>query len=341
MRMWIPSRWIRLATGLLAGVAAVGLRAGELPPALPAPAPAAPKPVFALSVLFSESLFASVNRDDALAAAKVMGETITRKDGYEPRVTVAAFKDLEVVRRNLAAGTVDLVITGSREYLQLVSMGAAFDPICLPSYSQERVARYVLVAPRKTPAVTLAELHGRRLLIMQTAEAAFGQTWADVLLAEQKLERSASFFGSTRTMASASATVLPVFFGQADACIVARGGFATMAELNPQIGQRLAIAYESEPIIEGLMCMRRDYTFLRAWLIRRLLELHKEPAGRQCLTIFKLDRLYEFDPKNLEGLETLCARAAQLNTAAAKAGTATPVPASTLTATPEATRNHP
>lgn len=280
---------------------------------------------FTLSAAFAKSLFATINRNDSLAAARIMGETIARRDGYKPHVTVSVYQDLDDLRRGLARGTIDMVIAGSRDYLELAATGAPADPVALPTLKDEGSRRYVLLAPRRQPALQFPDLRGKRVLIMRAFGSDLGEPWSDVVLAEKGLGAASEFFSSVKFVTSPSATVLPVFFGQADACVVSLSAFEVMTELNPQLSTKLTVVARSEPLVEYVVCLRRDYGGLRDWVVKRLLDLHQEPAGRQVLTIFKLDHLQAYDPKRLDSLRELCARYEALR----KAKVIAPQPAAT------------
>lgn len=89
-------------------------------------------------------------------------------------------------------------------------------------------------------------------------------------------------------------TVLPVFFRQADACLVTRSSFETMTELNPQLGQQLRILLVSEPYVPVVFCFRDNYqSEVKAQVLKEIENLHLSPAGRQILTIFQIDKLFE------------------------------------------------
>ncbi len=85
------------------------------------------------------------------------------------------------------------------------------------------------------------------------------QMWLDTFLVKQGLTRSKYFFTNIKEVDKVSQAVLPVFFKQADACLVSRSGFETMVELNPQIGEQLAIQATSPGFILGGVFFRRDF----------------------------------------------------------------------------------
>ena len=45
-----------------------------------------------------------------------------------------------------------------------------------------------------------------------------------------------------------------------DACVVARTGFETMCEINPQIGKQLKVIASSPEVVPAVFCFRADYS---------------------------------------------------------------------------------
>ena len=96
------------------------------------------------------------------------------------------------------------------------------------------------------------------------------------------------------TLPKLSKVVLNVFFRQTDACLVTRRGFATMAELNPQVGRQLTILAASPAVVPALFGFRRGFsTQLKSKIIREFGAVHMSPAGQQALTIFQVGQVAE------------------------------------------------
>ena len=76
--------------------------------------------------------------------------------------------------------------------------------------------------------------------------------WLSTILEEGHCGSSDQFFGSVTTDTKVSRVVLPVFLGQADACLTSKAGFDTMCELNPQVAK--------DPLngILGLSCLMEE-----------------------------------------------------------------------------------
>ena len=103
---------------------------------------------------------------------------------------------------------------------------------------------------------------------------------------------SKKYIGNITSKSRVSDVVLPVFFGQIDAGVVTRNGFNTMVELNPQLKQHLEIIAVSKPLIPGVFCFTSNIdesTYKK--ISEGITKWHTTPSGRQCLTIFRTDKL--------------------------------------------------
>ncbi|HTP65810.1 MAG TPA: PhnD/SsuA/transferrin family substrate-binding protein [Geobacteraceae bacterium] len=115
-----------------------------------------------------------------------------------------------------------------------------------------------------------------------------------------------AFFGDLREFPRASQIIMPVFFGQADACLASSNSFETMADLNPQIGLRLRVLEKSPGFTTGIIAVRKNgRTPRREEMIRALAEMDGDPKGKQLLTLFRVNRLVPFHAEHLTSVEKM------------------------------------
>ena len=212
-------------------------------------------------------------------------------------------------------GGLTLVVTDALEYLGMDIPD--MEPVFV-HYEQGMVLKdYLLLTRRGSGLNTLADLRGKDITVLSSKSGNVSVTWLEVLLLENGLGTPAAFFKKVDVVTKPSTTVLPVFFGGKAACVVDRLGLGIMAEMNPQVGSNLVPIAVSEPFLDSLTCITRTgYSSGRGRedFQRSLRDLHLEPAGRQILTLFKVDRLVPFKEEYLEGVKNLRARAARLKT---------------------------
>ena len=154
----------------------------------------------------------------------------------------------------------------------------------------------------------LADLENRRLVLEVGGQGRIPGMWLETALLRAGLRPGAAFFAEVQEAKKASQTVLPVFFGQADAALVRQGAFETLAELNPQLEQELTPLAVSPRLLPGLICFPAGTDPEKKQAVREgALALHPYPRGRQILTLFRVDRVALFKPEFLEPVMTLIA----------------------------------
>jgi ABC-type phosphate/phosphonate transport system substrate-binding protein len=94
--------------------------------------------------------------------------------------------------------------------------------------------------------------------------------------------------------------VLPVFFGQSDACLTTKTTFETMCELNPQVARDLEAIATSPAMLVSFYVFHKNYhSPNREKLTNVLPKLDQSASGRQLATLFQFDRLEIRDGSSL------------------------------------------
>jgi ABC-type phosphate/phosphonate transport system substrate-binding protein len=191
-----------------------------------------------LRLLYSDSLFLNVNRNDGLAAIKTWVEAMGRRRGYQLAVEIGFYDRVEETTARIREKTVDMITCTSLEYLQLTPTGQ-IEPVFSPGWYQVS-DEYVMLTRRDRHFTTLADLRGKGVVFYRTG-AGLGRLWVDASLGEHGLGSVNDFFGSNSEAPKVSSVILPLFFGKTDAAVVKRYGWETMKEMNPQLAVQLQI----------------------------------------------------------------------------------------------------
>ena len=199
----------------------------------------------------------------------------------------------EAIRRQIEDFSVDLVILDVVEYIKLAPSGL-LRPFVAVARGKEGIRQnYCLLVNRDSGYAGIGDLQGKSVLAYFRSDADVGKMWAETLLNERHLGRAEHFFASLTRVSKASSACLPVFFGKADACIVDSPSWDVLTEMNPQLASRLRIAATSPPYVEGLVCLHAKHKDFVEELRQGLVELHKDPEGKQLLMIFRGERTDE------------------------------------------------
>ncbi len=258
-----------------------------------------------LNIAFSSSVFVDVNVADALAATKVWAATIVQKKGLEAQTETIIFNDLRNFTDDAKRKSIDMVVLLTQEYLDIAG-SIEMDPHFVPIKRGRVGEEILLLVHRQSGIQGLEGLKGKDLILLTGARAGFGRLWLERLFFERRITELDSYFKKITTTTRNSKAVLPVYFRQADSCIVTRDGFETMFELNPQLRADLQTLAISPPLLATVIAVRGDYrSDLKEALIDSLEKLHEEPKGQQILTLFKIDRLVPFKASYLDTAKEL------------------------------------
>jgi ABC-type phosphate/phosphonate transport system substrate-binding protein len=290
------AKWAgRAAAGLALAVSA-GLHAGQLP------APEAPAGArrTRLHVIASESMFATVNRNDATAALKSAFEMLGRQRGFVLDSRVVSVAAPAGIRRRLAEDSADLLILAIRDFLELEASGLLKAEIAgTRRRDGDPRYRYVLLVRPEAGVKDFGGLRGKTASVFSHLESGIGMAWLDVSLARGNLGRAASFFGAVNAVRKAQECILPLFFGRIEACIVDEPNFLVMKEMNPQL-DRLRVLARSEPLLDSVIAAPVKPHPHRREIMEAILSLHAEPRGVQLLMVFKAAQAVALGPDGLE-----------------------------------------
>jgi hypothetical protein len=238
----------------------------------------------------SESLVGEVNLNDARAAMSIwlkrMIVDLNIAIEYSPKV----FDSTGEIIRRARNGQLDCVALNVVEYRQIADF---LDPSqIIAEGGTFGVEQYLLLAKRNGAPQSLAELKGRKLCVWTHPKMCVASAWLSAILDEGHLGQSEPFFRSINAESQASRVVLPVFFGQSDACVTSKRSFDTMCELNPQVAKTLTVIASSPEMVVTFYIFRKAYHGIsRESFARVYTDLPRSAAGRQLATLFQFENL--------------------------------------------------
>jgi len=192
-----------------------------------------------------------------------------------------------------AAGITCVDYIRSREKLPVV-------PILVPTREEDILETYILLVHCSSKLTDLSRLEGRNLIIEKGERGRIALLWLDMLLLKRGLPESRDFLRSVRKADKVSKAVLPVFFRQADACIVTLDAWNTLRELNPQLKKQLRILEQSPGYLGAVTVIRKDFPLQsREKFVKNVLALQTKPEFKQILTLFRFNRIAKFKQSHL------------------------------------------
>jgi len=238
----------------------------------------------------SESLVTDVNINDARAAMVIWLQRMMVDLNVVIEINPKVFDTtLEIVRR-ARTGQLDAVALNVVEYRQIADF---LDPSeVMAEAGTEGEEQYILLAKRNGGIQHVADLRGRRLTMLKTPKMCVASAWISTLLDAGHLGPSDQFFGSVIEDTKVSKVVLPVFFGQTEACLTSKRSFDTMVELNPQVGKDLTAIASSPAMVVTFYVFHKNYHGVnREKFAKVYSNVRADAAGRQLATLFQFQAL--------------------------------------------------
>ena len=238
----------------------------------------------------SESLVADVNINDARAAMLIWIKRMEQDLNVAVEINPKVFDTTQEVLRRARGGQLDTVALNVIEYRQIADV---LDPSQIVAETGAAgQAQYIVLAKRNSGIQHLGDLRGRRLFVLKAPKMCVASAWLSTILDEGHFGPSEQFFGSVITDAKVSRVVLPVFFGQADACLTSKQGFDTMCELNPQVARDLTVIASSPAMVVTFYAFHKNYKSMsRERFAKVYSDLPSNVAGRQLATLFQFESL--------------------------------------------------
>lgn len=291
---WAPKAWVAFATGV-AMLAALG----------PASGLADEKQPLVVRFGLSSDIFFDVSPKDAQVALDVWAKRIVAGANRPVQTRGRVLNDADALAAVVARDELDVVALPTMEYLRLQDRLPVV-PVLVGVRPDGPYEEHVILVRRDAELTRLEALGGKRLIMQSGAVGVMAQAWLDILLAKHGYPEASRFFGHIKGASKASQAVLPVFFRQADAAVVTRGSYATLLEMNPQIGRELVSIAESPKLLLSMLCLhRKSDEELRRLIVDSTLDLQNSATGRQVLLLFKVTRVILFEPAHLEGVWAL------------------------------------
>jgi phosphonate transport system substrate-binding protein len=253
-------------------------------------------------VAFSTNVFKGVYLNDAIAGGKALTEALIKeysRTKYEV-IPPTTFSTVEELKSLLKLQEVEVIVLHATELIQIRESNL-IDPICAAIRNGSPYDIFYLLVNKNKNYKRLEDLEDKRILIGSPFEGDMPVIWLENLLKQKMLKTKEKFFSSIEYFEKALPAILPVFFNNADACIITKSLFETVTELNPQINSELTTIEISEPISIGIVAIRKSISNqeLKEDIYKAFINLHKNANGRQYLNIFRIESVMDFKEEYL------------------------------------------
>ncbi|HDK35809.1 MAG TPA: transporter substrate-binding domain-containing protein [Bacteroidetes bacterium] len=259
-----------------------------------------------LRFAYSSSTFTDVNLKDAKVAMELLTSEIAKQllVNTVPKTTI--FTNINMLITALKNKEVDMAALSAVDYLRnknKLNIEPALIGISNQSYGKE----FIVLVHNQSGIKNLKQLINKKVIVPKSSEMKnLIFIWLQNLFIKNKVSGFKRFYDQINFVEKPSQAILPVFFRQADACIVSNESFKLLIELNPQLGRDLAILKRSPVFITNFFGFRKDLNEnIKKMILEKAHNLQYYPAGKQILMLFKLDRIVPFKREYLDNVAQL------------------------------------
>ena len=284
---------------VLALLGLVLLTVGLLPISVRAEIPKKP-----IHILNLRNIYIGFNEKDAQLTYQVIMSNLVG-DKYSRYEVFLQFPETILdVEKAILANRCDIVTATSTDYIHMRKR-LPLEPLVIFSKSSQSMDSYLFLAPAGRSFDLLSRKADRTLIVELGGGGEMARIWLSTLLMEKGCGPVTTFFNTIR-LAKPSRAILPVFFDQADACIVAESAYRVMTDLNPQIKQKISVLERSPGFVNLLICATKNLDPEDKKRVKEELStLSEEREGQQALTIMQMNGVFPFKPEYIKATENL------------------------------------
>lgn len=248
---------------------------------------------------YSSKTLNDIDHKDAKTAIKVWSDVLSKDMGDNIVQETEIFNDLASLIEAFKKRQIRMIAVTPMQFLEARKI-IELDPIFTSIIGENPLDRLLLLVRTDSGFKSLSDLRGKNLIIESYLIGEIADMWLEVALSKAGLPPAKQFFTSVKSTAKPNKAVTPVFFKQADACLVREAGFKAMNEMNPQISKQLTPIGSSDPYLLGVVAFAKDYDpDLKKSQMKSAVRLHTFPKGQQILTLFKIDKIVDFKDEYL------------------------------------------
>ena len=251
-----------------------------------------------VKVGFSISLFNEVDTRDATVAIKMWGDELLRKLGVKLTPETKLYETNKEIIDALNKNEITIISLPIINYFEIKNK-VKITPYLTTTINKKHGFDFILIVRKDGEFKRLEDLKNKHIFVPSNTYGDLVEMWLTTQLNSMG-ESYVSFFSMIEAAPKPSQAMLPVFFNQADACVIPEMAFNTMLELNPQLKNDLVVIDKSPILINGFSCLNDNISIeLRDSIINVSQRISNTNSGMQILTLFKSDNIIKYDPKYL------------------------------------------
>lgn len=239
---------------------------------------------------YSIELFNEVDINDALVAIQLWTDQLLKE-----------FKDVYKVENKIYNSNIEIIDAYNNKKVDIISLLSVsyfeligeinLDPLLSSNQTGISGYEYVILSRKESQVVSISDLEDKSIILTPSNFSKVSEIWL-----KSKTKEISTFFSKFSRATKPSQAILSVFFKKFDACLVPYFTFETMAELNPQIKNELTIVEKSEPLLNGMVCIRKSLdNQVKEDFLQFIENLQISTSGKLLTSLFGVLELKPYD----------------------------------------------
>ena len=222
------------------------------------------------------------------------------------------FSENQSISEMIKKKQVDVLVLSPLDYYEIKDKNLV-KPIFLSDANIGLQVGYYLVVNVNTNFSNIKDLKDKRIIHVSKFENLL-KNWILSMINNSNILDINQYFSHCKVVDKSSQALLPVLFGQADACVIDKGGYSLNNEMNPLLKKKLKIIAVSPGFPRTIICLRANYEseMLSHEIIDVISNLHKESEGMQIIKLFNIEKLVKFDDVHTRDLITMMEQLSRL-----------------------------
>jgi ABC-type phosphate/phosphonate transport system substrate-binding protein len=249
-----------------------------------------------------------VDINDARAAQETWMSAIleqVNQNDLKVDVKTIPYANVSAAIEAIKKDEIGAVIVVPLEYLTLRDQ-ASVTPVITSRSGEGEGDHYVVVTHKQKNIQNIEQLQSQSLMISVKGSNEVPKLWLETILLENKLPKSETFFSDIKRVSKTIQAILPVFFKQADVCLVPKADLDIAMELNPQLKANLQIVQQSPGYNRIIICMQNTlYKEYGARVGHTIEVANQTKQGQQLFTLFRVSKLSRFKEAHLDNIKKL------------------------------------
>ena len=251
---------------------------------------------------------AYVNQTDMQVSLEFWAQEIASQQKIVKSAPVTIFTNIELMAQALEQAELDMVVAPPLEMARYFKRELLDDGLL--SIQNENDQNSILILVKKSDKInTASDLKNKRLLIDKTD--ILSKVVLENFLLKNLKKGALQVFGEVMEAIDSNRMVLDLFFDKADVAVIYSNSFQTMAELNPQVKDKL-IAFYNYPIkTRNLSFFRKGYPYNKEML--EIATNLKTPRLQQILEVFHTESIQPCSVSELDAYDEIYREYINLN----------------------------